>query len=398
MSNYITEIDQKGEIAVDDTILIKDVECTAGSRILGGFVPLFDAEAVERIKKAGYGIKGKTNVGEFGLDIIGETSYYGEAQENENLIGAAADEVKNRKVKAALCVDLNGAPRRAAAVSGQTFIKPTYGTVSRYGVIPCACSGEQIGVMSDSSENTKKILTIIAGHDDKDGTSLKNDSYDYESKTELSTMNICLIKELLDAADEKVAARIRSVVNFLEKSGVKTEYISVPEVRYAQAAWQILLAAETCNNISRYDGVKFGYRTPDYKDIDELYIKSRTEGLGILSKETLIYGSDVLSKGRYDVCYDKALRVRRVVMDKMKDVFRQYDAVLIPAGSTFEYKKYSLDKAFENVYKESLFTAVSSITGMPAIVSCGVQLVADHLNESKLFEIASKLDLSEVEK
>ena len=396
MKLYITDIDSEGTVAVDDTILVKDSEATAGSGILGGFVPLFDAEAVERIKAAGYKISGKTNVGEFGLDLLGETSCYGDIRDGEVLSGAAAVLCADKKVRAALCVDLNGAPRRAAALAGQTFIKPTYGTVSRYGVIPCACSGEQIGVMSSDAEGAMEILSVIAGHDSKDGTSLPAEKYEYNADCDIASMRICVIDELLNSADGDTAAAVNKAAEALGKLGAKVGHISVSEVRQAQAAWQILLAAETCNNISRYDGVKFGYRTPEYDDIDDLYIKSRTEGMGILAKETLIYGSDVLSKGRYEVCYDKALRIRRVIFDKFTEIFKDYDLVLAPVCSKTEYKAYDVTKAFTKVYEESLFTAYASITGMPAVVTHGVQFTAAHFGENKLFSAAAKLDKTEV--
>lgn len=396
MRYYISEIDPAGEIAVDDTILVQGVQSTAGSKILGGFVPLFDAEAVTKIKEAGFKLAGKTNVGEFGLDLVGEFSFYGAAEEGSPLKNAAACLVNEKKVKAVLSVDLNGAPRRAAALSGQTFIKPTYGTVSRYGVISCAGSGEQIGVLSDTAKNAKEILSVIAGHDDKDGTSLPKEKYDYCGGKEVSALRVCVVNELLEAAGAEVEKEARELAAQLAEGGAAVEFRSVPEFRLAQTAWQILLAAETCNNISRYDGVKFGYRTPEYEDIDDLYVKSRSEGMNLLTKETLIYGSDVLSKGRYDACYDKALRIRRVVFDKLKALFGDYDLLLTPVCSKVSYEPYEIREAFRKVYEESLFTAAPSITGMPAIVTHGVQLIADDFNENLLFAAADFLDQKEV--
>ena len=166
----ILEIDAGGDIAVDDMILIKDVESKAGSRMLEGFKPLFSAEAVTRLQDKGYSIAGKTQVGEFGLDLVGEFSYY-DKQEG-TLSGAAADLTAEGKVKAALGVDMTGAPRRAAAIAGTDFLKPTYGTVSRYGIISCAASGEQVGVYANDVSGIKDIMEVIAGEDEKDGTAL----------------------------------------------------------------------------------------------------------------------------------------------------------------------------------------------------------------------------------
>lgn len=390
---YINEINAAGVIAADDTILVKGTPATAGSKMLEKFVPLFSAEAVERLEKAGYAIAGKTNVGEFGLDLMGETSYFGATTVNGNLAGAAAALVAEGKVKGALSVDLNGAPRRAAAVSGVDFIKPTYGTVSRYGVIACACSGEQIGVTAANADDAKEILSVIAGHDSKDGTSLPAEKYEYSTGEDVSAMKICIIKELYEAADDAVKANIDAYAESLKKLGATVETVSLDIVSQAQIAWQILMSAETTNNLSRFDGVKYGYRAAEYKNIDELYVKSRSEAMGFLAKATIIYGSDVLAKAKYEKCYDKSLRIRRIVCDKVREILASYDAILAPACGKAEYKPYDALDAFEKVFEESLFTAIPSITGMPAMVTKGVQLMADSFKESVLLSIAKSVEV-----
>lgn len=390
---YINEINAAGKIAVDDTILIKGTPATAGSKMLENFKPLFSAEAVERLEKAGYAIAGKANVGEFGLDLLGETSAFGAVTAEGKLLGAGAALVADGKVKAVLAVDLNGAPRRAAAVSGVDFIKPTYGTVSRYGVIAAACSGEQIGVTAADAEGVKEILTVIAGHDSKDGTSLPAEKYEYSTDADVSAMKIAVAKELYDAADDAVKAKIDAYADALKAKGAKVDFVELGITAQAQTAWQILMAAETTNNLSRFDGVKYGYRTADYKNIDELYVKSRSEAMGFLTKATIIYGSDVLAKAKYEKCYDKSLRIRRVVCDKMKAVYAEYDAVLAPACSKAEYAPYDTADAFTKVFAESLFTAIPSITGMPAMVTGGVQLMADSFKESVLLSIAKSVEV-----
>ncbi len=387
MKYYINEINTAGTIAVDDTILVKDVPATAGSKMLENFKPLFSAEVVERLQAAGYEISGKTNVGEFGLDLMGETSYF--ADDDKALCGAAAALVANKKIEAALNVDLNGAPRRAAAVSGADFLKPTYGTVSRYGVIACACSGEQIGVTAADAEKISEILSVIAGHDSKDGTSLPQEKYEYSLSEDVASMKVCVISELYDKASDEAKAKLDKYITALEAKGTKVEKVSLDCVFAAQTAWQILLSAETTNNLSRFDGVKYGHRTAEYKNIDELYVGSRTEGFSFLTKATIIYGSAVLAKDKYDLCYDKSLRLRRVVLTKVKELLACYDAILTPACSKLSYEKYDVAEAFEKVYEESLFTAVPSITGLPAMVSGGVQLIADSFKESTLLSIAA---------
>ena len=392
MKEYITVINESGSIAVDDTILVKDQPATAGSKILEGWKPLFSAEAVERLEKAGYVISGKSNVGEFGLDLLGETSASGACTaEDGTLRGAAAQLVADGKVRAALSVDLNGSPRRAAAVSGVDFIKPTYGTVSRYGIMACACSAEQIGVTAKTAADAAEILSVIAGHDAKDGTSLPTEKYEYKCDIPVKGMKIAVIKELFDHADGSKAA-VSAYIEKLKAAGAEVEEISVPELKAAQSAWQILCAAETCNNVSRYDGVKYGYRTENYTNIDELYVNTRTEGFGFLAKATVLYGSDVLSKGRYDHCYDKALRVRRVIRDRFTAIFSQYAAVVAPACAAASYKPYDSLDSFDRVFAESEFTAPASIIGLPAMVTQGVQLIAESLHDSVLLSIAAALE------
>lgn len=391
MGYFVNTINPSGKIAVDDTILVKGTPATAGSKMLENFTPLFSAEAVVRLEKAGYEIAGKTNVGEFGLDLLGETSFFGANEEDGALAGAAASLVKKGEATAALSVDLNGAPRRAAALAGVDFIKPTYGTVSRYGVIACACSGEQIGVTAADAKAVKEILSVIAGHDAKDGTSLPNEKYDYALK-DVKGMKVALVKELYSLASDEVKAKLDKYAASLKALGVEVEEISLDIVNQAQTAWQILMSAETTNNLSRFDGVKYGHRAAEYKNIDELYVKSRTEGFGFLTKATIIYGSDVLSKSKYDACYDKSMRIRRIVSEKVKAVLASYDAILAPACSQAEYKAYDVLDSFDKVFEESVFTAIPSITGVPAMVTKGVQLIADAYKDDVLMSIADSVE------
>ena len=387
MAKYITEINKQGNIAVDDTILVKDYPATAGSKMLENFVPLFSAEAVERVLAAGYTLTGKTAVGEFGLDLYGETS--------TNDICAAATLVADGDVKAALNVDLNGAPRRAAAIKGVTFVKPTYGTVSRYGIISCAASGEQIGVTAKCADTAAEVLSVIAGHDAKDGTSLKNEKYEYNTDLSAKGMKVAVIKELYDSADATVKAKIDAAASAYKKAGAEVAEISVAMLPEIQTAWTILMSAETTNNLSRFDGVKYGYRTEKYKNIDELYVGSRSEAFGFLTKATIIYGSDVLSKGRYEACYDKALKIRRVAVETLTELFAKFDALLMPTYSKADFETYDVVDAFNKVYEESLFTAPASITGMPAVVTKGVQLVGNYFADSKLLSLAKVLEKEE---
>ena len=389
MKYYATQISEKGNIAVDDTLLVKDVVTTAGSHILDGFKPLFSAEAVTRLENKGYVVSGKTNVGEFGLDLVGEFSYY--APQDGKLEGSAAALVANGDVEAALGVDMNGSTRRAAALAGVDFLKPTYGTVSRYGVISCAASGEQVGVYAKDAQKVAEIMGVIAGHDDKDGTSLKNDSYDY-AITDVKGKKVALNKFLLDKADDETKAKVTAFADSLRANGVEVTEISCDMAEIANTAWQILMCAETCNNVSRYDGVKFGHRAKEYKNIDELYVNTRTEGFNFLTKAVILYGSDVLSKHRYKDCFDKSLRIRRVVAEGLQKAFEEFDAVLTPACSKSAYEAYDIKDAFGKVFEESVFTTVPNLVGVPALVTNGVQLMGNHFSESTLLSLAHSVE------
>ena len=386
MKYYATKLNDAGTVAVDDTLLVKGAQAAAGSRILEGFEPLFSAEAVVRLEEKGYIVAGKTHVGEFGLDLVGEFSHY--APQEGALRGAAATLVADGAVKAALGVDMNGATRRAAALAGVDFLKPTYGTVSRYGVISCAASGEQVGVYAKNVAEVAEVMGVIAGHDEKDGTSLPAASYDYATDLAVAGKRVCVVKELLEKADDAAKARVTAYADKLRAAGVTVAEISCDWFDLANTAWQILMTAETCNNVSRYDGVKYGHRASEYKNIDELYVNTRTEGFNFLTKAVILYGSDTLSKTRYKDCYEKSLKVRRVIAEKVKALFETYDAVLAPACSKTAYEAYDIHEAFQNVFEESVFTAVANLVGIPALVSGGVQLMGDHFAESKLLSLA----------
>lgn len=391
--DYVTEINERGAIAVDDTIQVKGYETKAGSRILEGFKPLFSAEAAERLENAGYAIAGKTAVGEFGLDLLGEFGYGGASETPDGaLCGASASLVASGRVRAALNVDLNGAPRRAAALANVAFLKPTYGTVSRYGVIPCACSGEQIGVTAKTAAEVREIMQVIAGHDPKDGTSLPETRYEYADGKSVRELRVGVVKELSDAASDEIKKRVADCAERLRGFGVTVEEISLPLADAARDAWILALCAETCNNVSRYDGVKFGYRSPNYRNIDELYVNSRTEGFNFLTKAVILYGSDVLSKGRYFTCYDKALRVRRIVSEHLNAQFGTYDALLCPACSQTSYQPYDIKDAFMKVVSESLFTAIPNLIGVPAVITNGVQLIGGALRDGRLLNLAEALE------
>lgn len=394
MSMYITKAaavaDKK--IVLDDMILTKDLPTTAGSKMLEGYKSLFEAEVVTKLTAAGYGIAGKANVGEFGLDLLGETSYFGACTDGGVLTSATAEIVKSGDAMAAVVFDVNGAPVRAAALSSLVYVKPTYGTVSRYGTIPAACSGETVGVMATDAASVREVLSVIAGHDDKDGTSLPVDKCALlKADAPRDTVKkIAVAKSLADKADAETKAKIEAFIDKAKAQDIEVVEIDAGELLLAKAAWNVLMSAEVCNNVSRYDGVKFGYRSENYTNIDELYTNSRTEAFGYLTKSTILFGSEVLSTENYMKVYDKSLRIRRVLSEYMNRMLSEYDAILAPAASKTAFTEDEAKESKYIAYDESVFTAPASITGLPVAVFGGVQLIGKAFSENSLLDLAEK--------
>ncbi len=394
MKLYINKADTAAEklVAVDDMILTKDLPTTAGSMMLENYKSLFEAEVVTKLKNAGYEISGKANVGEMAIDLLGETSYFGECtDEAGNLASAAAEIVKTGEVKACLTLDVNGTPRRAAALADLFYIKPTYGVVSRYGTIPAACSGETVGVMAKCPCCASEVLSAILGHDDKDGTSLSDEKCAVLDGEAAAPKKVAIATALLKDIDAETAKKIEAAKAALTAAGIEVCEIDGTELTYAKAAWNVLMSSELTNNVSRYEGVKYGYRSPNYKNIDELYTNSRTEAFGELLKTAILYGSENLSDDNYMPVYDKSLRVRRVVVDYFAGLFEKFDAVMMPACSKSAYTKADTDANIYLAFDEALYTAPASISGLPAVIAGGVQLVGKAFGEKTLITLAKMM-------
>ncbi len=363
------------KILLDDMILTKDLPTTAGSRMLEGYMSLFDATAVEKLRAAGFEVAGKAPVGEFAIDLVGETNYRGER------FDAAC--LKNGTVKALVSFDVNGAPRRIAAQQGVVFAKPTYGTVSRFGTVSVACSGECVGVMAASAADCREVLAAVVGKDEKDGTMHADDVCRAAvARTDAPRkVGVLRMGTAADESAEMVAAKAKMAAN-----GVEIVEIDAGVIASASAAWNMLMSAELCNNVSRYDGIKYGYRTKNYKNLDELYTNSRSEAFGLLLKTAILYGSDVLSTKNYMGKYDKAMRVRRVIVEAFAKIFENVGAVLLPAVSKMSYE------ATDSAFAENIYTAPASVTGLPAVVAGGVQLIGAAFSDGALLALAALLE------
>lgn len=390
MSIYMTKQEAAADKAVvfDDMFLTVDMPTTAGSKMLEGYKSLFEAEVLTRLKAAGYAVAGKTKVGEFGADLLGETCYFGAEYENETLQYPAALAVNSGDAKAAVVLDVNGAPRRGAAQAGLVALKPTYGRVSRFGTIPVACSGETVSVIAKNAADCREVFAAMAGHDSKDGTALPEAMVEAGKAAVTKKNKVVVVTSMLKDADEAVQGKIAAVTDEFTKNGMEVVTVDADTVAYAGAAWNILMSAELCNNVSRYDGVKYGYRTKNYTNIDELYTNSRTEAFGDFLKSAILFGSETLSTENYKKVYDKALRVRRVISETMNALLADCDALVMPAASKMAYGKAMVENDKYLPYKENFFTAPASITGLPVVVAGGVQLVGKAFSEDVLLDLA----------
>ena len=337
MSLYLSQKkDVNGKaVVLDDMILTTEFPTTAGSKMLEGYKSLFEAEVVSKLKNAGFDIAGKANVGELSLGLLGETSYFGSVTDEKGNLSLAASEIlKTTDAFATIGLDASGAIRRSAALSGQVAVKPTYGTVSRFGTISVACSGEAVCVTARNASDAQSILSAIIGHDDKDGTSLSEEQCQkLNANAEFESIKkVAIAKSLAESADEATRAKIDAVVSAFKAKGIEVEAIDDSILLAAKTAWNVLMSAELCNNVSRYDGIKYGYRSQNYTTIGELYTNSRTEAFGELLKTAILYGSETLSDENYMKMYDKSMRVRRVLSEYFGELFGEYDALILPEG------------------------------------------------------------------
>ncbi len=392
MRTYISQKEVNGcKIVADDMLLTTDMPTTAGSKMLENYRSLFEAEVLTRLKNVGYGVCGKANVGEFAIDLLGETSYFGGVIENGVVKSPSAEIMKSGDVKAVVGLEVNGSIMRSAAQNNLCSIKPTYGTVSRYGTIPVVCSGETVSVLANDTKACLEVLNVISGHDDKDGTSL-SDKTIADGKSTISKKNKVLVPAcMLKNIDGGVKAALESAISSLQAQGVEVVTEEVELLSYASAAWNILMSAELCNNVSRYDGVKYGYRTQNYTNLDELYVNSRTEAFGELLKSAILFGSETLSTENYSKVYDKALRVRRVISEELAKIFVKFDGILLPACSTMEYTAEEVQKDKYKSFEENVYTAPAMISGCPAVVCKGVQIIGKAFSEELLLSMAENL-------
>ena len=395
-------------------VAIKDNMCTEGmltscsSKILSNFVPPYTAEAVLNLEKAGALIIGKTNMDEFAMGSTTETSWYGPTKNPwnpENVpggsSGGSAAAVAAGECSYALGSDTGGSIRQPSSYCGVVGMKPTYGTVSRYGLVAYGSSLDQIGPMAKDVTDCAVILEAIASYDPKDSTSVKRESYDFVSalKDDVKGMKIGIPSDYLgEGLDAEVKEAILAAAEVLKEQGAIVEQFDLSLVEYAIPAYYVIASAEASSNLARFEGVKYGYRTPEYTDLHNMFKKTRSEGFGPEVKRRIMLGSFVLSSGYYDAYYLKALRTKALIKQAFDRAFEKYDVILGPAAPTTAPKLGESLSDPIKMYLGDIYTISVNLAGLPGIcVPCGtdksglpigLQLIGDCFKENNILRAA----------
>ncbi len=395
-------------VAIKDNMCTENLLTTCSSRILYNFVPTYESTAVGKLRESGAVILGKTNMDEFAMGSTTETSYFGPTRNPANpehvpggSSGGSAAAVAAGECGYALGSDTGGSIRQPASYCGVVGLKPTYGTVSRYGLIAYGSSLDQIGPLTRDVSDAAAVLTAIAGHDSKDSTSIDRDGQDFSAclKKDVKDIKVGIPRDYFgDGLDDEVAASVKAAADVLKDAGAQVEEFDLSLVNYAIPAYYTIAAAEASSNLERFDGIKYGYRTEEYAGLHNMYKKSRSEGFGAEVKRRIMLGSFVLSSGYYDAYYLKALKVKALIKKAFDEAFSKYDIILGPvAPTTAPRLGESLSDPIQ-MYLGDIYTISVNLAGLPGIsVPCGssraglpigVQLLADCFCEDKLLRTA----------
>ena len=400
--------------AIKDNMCTKDMRTTCSSKILENFVPTYTAEAVLNLEKAGAVILGKTNMDEFAMGSTTETSYYGVTRNPWNTehvpggsSGGSCAAVAANECFYALGSDTGGSIRQPSSYCGVTGIKPTYGTVSRYGLVAYASSLDQIGPVGKDVSDCAALLEIIAGHDTKDSTSMKREDLQFSKELtgDIKGMKFGVPEEYLaEGLDPEVKASFMGVLDTLKELGAEVEFFSIKTMEYMIPAYYIIASAEASSNLERFDGVKYGFRAAEYEGLHDMYKKTRTAGFGEEVKRRIMLGSFVLSSGYYDAYYLKALRTKALIKKEFDQAFGKYDVLLAPA-SPFTAPK--IGESLKNplaMYLGDIYTVAVNLCGLPGItVPCGkdskglpigIQMIGDCFMEKKILRAAHAYETS----
>jgi len=397
-------------VVIKDNMVSEGDLTTASSKMLGNYEGIYDATAVKKLKEADAIIIGKANMDEFAMGSTTATSYTKETKNPWDLertpggsSGGSASSVAGMQAPLSLGSDTGGSIRQPASFCGIVGLKPTYGRVSRYGLIAFASSLDQIGPMGRSCYDVANLLEVISGYDQMDSTSVEKEVEDYTSKLtgDIKGMKIGVPKEYMG---EGLKPEIKKVVNeSIEKFkslGAEIVEVSLPHTKYAPATYYIIAPAEASSNLARFDGVRYGYRAENYENIHDMYVKTRSEGFGDEVKRRVMIGTYVLSAGYYDAYYKKAQKVRRLIAEDMENALKDVDVLLTPAtpGTAF---KIADEKTPVELYLEDIFTIPANLAGLPGLVvpadlvnglPVGIQLLGKAFDEGTLLKVGDAFE------
>lgn len=395
-------------VAIKDNMCTKDLLTSCSSKILENFIPTYSAEAVLNLKKAGAVILGKTNMDEFAMGSTTETSAFGITKNPWNIehvpggsSGGSCAAVAAEECFFSLGSDTGGSIRQPSSFCGVTGLKPTYGTISRYGLIAYGSSLDQIGPVAKDVTDCAAILEVISSYDPKDSTSVKREDYDFTSALvdDVKGMKIGIPKDyFIEGLDGQIKEAVLKAAKVLEEKGAIVEEFDLSMVDYAIPAYYVIASAEASSNLSRFDGVKYGYRTEEFDGLHNMYKKTRSEGFGAEVKRRIMLGSFVLSSGYYDAYYLKALKTKALIKKAFDQAFSKYDIILAPAAPTTAPKVgHSLSDSLK-MYLGDIYTISVNLAGLPGIsIPCGMddnglpigmQILGDCFQEKKIIQAA----------
>tara|TARA_B110000259_G_scaffold188162_1_gene245288 strand:+ start:4187 stop:5650 length:1464 start_codon:yes stop_codon:yes gene_type:complete len=406
-------------LAIKDLFCTNGVKTTSASKMLENFIPAYESTITQKLWDEGALMLGKVSMDEFAMGSANITSYFGNVispykKNGEDLVAGGSSGGSAAAVAANLCVaatgsDTGGSIRQPASFNNIVGVKPTYGRCSRYGMIAFASSLDQAGFLTKTVKDSALLLKIICGYDEKDSTSIKKSvpNFDKLINSDIKGKKIGIPKEyLLDNINEDVHKLWQDGIKALKEGGAKIVDISLPHTKYALATYYIIASAEASSNLSRYDGVRYGYRTPkECSSLDEFYETTRSEGFGYEVKKRILTGTYVLSAGYYDAYYKKSCKVRNLILQDFKNAFKGVDAILTPTAPTSAFTIKSIKENSQDptkMYLNDIFTIPASLAGMPAIsipfgfdrdnLPLGLQIITDHFDEENMFNIGSYLE------
>lgn len=395
-------------IAQKDIFCAMDWRTTCGSKMLSNFISPYDAHVIEQFNRAGAVNLGKTNMDEFAMGSSNETSYFGKVKNpwNRNAVpggssGGSAGAVSARLCAAATGTDTGGSIRQPAALCGISGLKPTYGVVSRYGMIAFASSLDQAGPMARSAEDLALMLNVMAGFDERDSTSLQREPEDYtrDLNKPLNGLRIGLPKEFFtEGVSADVAHAIELAIDEYRKLGAEVVDISLPNSHLSVPVYYVLAPAEASSNLSRFDGVRYGYRAPEYTNLADMYEKSRAQGFGEEVKRRIMIGTYVLSHGYYDAYYLQAQKIRRLIAQDFSEAFKQCDVIMGPTTPTTAFNLGEKNNDPVQMYLSDIYTIAVNLAGLPGMsvpagfgsngLPVGLQIIGNYFAEARMLNVS----------